>query len=480
MVLVFENPIQEGVFRQRAYYDLGYFIENVFAIELASFHKDMLRLLFRGQLVLLVLPRGFGKTTLISVGYTLWQLWRGMNRSIVIFSASREQSEGIIKLIQDKILSEPFFKNLVPSGRELKWNKHQIETSMGSMVSIRSLKPTSRGIRPDCIICDDILRDERYTQEQVKELFWSVIYPASDSGRGQIVLVGTPMSMDDLFYDLQYPAKDKLSLLDSAGLLPVVGKWQAVLMDDNGGWLKPLWENHTQFGSLRKLSATQALMGSLRFDREYLCNPMAGGASIFTEALLSRRHTVMHTGRVKGWDYYMGCDIALADESMSDYSVYTVIGRDENKNLFVVRMERYRGKSTEEQIERIKQLHKIFNFRKLVVEENGLSKGLALTLSQDTVVKSVFSGFVTTKNNKELLISNIQSALATGTLTLLDNEVLINELRCFSKVVRRDTMGRITKETYEGVGSKDDCVMSLGLALEAVYLKKSMYSFSVI
>lgn len=479
-MLKFKSTSDEAKFRFRAVFDFPFFLERVFNIKLAKFHLEVCSKLFEGQLVYLILPRGFGKTTIVSTGYTLWRIWREERKQVCIFSASREQSERIIKQVQDTLLdNSEFFKDIIPESRELKWNTRQIEAKNGNMAFVKPLKPTSRGIRPHYIICDDILRDEKYTQDQVKEIFWSVIFPSSDGGRAQIVCVGTPMTTDDLFFDLEHPEEDKAKTLNTTGLLPVGGKWKAVESDEQGNWKKPLWENHPQFGNLDNLRAMQAAMGSIRFDREYLVNPTAGGAAIFTENLLSRRHTEVHSEPREGWSYYLGCDIALADQAGSDFSVYTIIGKDGNGNLFISKLERYKGKSTEWQINRIKELHGIFRFRKIVIEENGLSKGMVRTLCEDYVTKSVTEGFNTTSSNKELLIGSIQSSLSTGTLTLLDNEILINELRCFSKVIKKDLLGKIIKETYEGVGSKDDTVMSLGLALEAVHLKPSSYSFKV-
>ncbi|MBW6469633.1 MAG: hypothetical protein K0A90_00245 [Methanosarcinaceae archaeon] len=475
----FATPIDEALFRQKAYFSLQVFIEGVFDIKFAPFHVDMTNYLFSGQIVYLILPRGFGKTTNVSVGYVLWRLWREKKCKIAMFSASREQTESNLKQVHDIIMNNPFFKNLRPEGTDMKWNTRQLETVTGNMAFVKPLKPTSRGVRPNFTICDDILRDEKYTQDQVKDLFWNVIFPASDMGRGQIVLVGTPMTTDDLLNDLQYPSKEIKEVLKKARLTPVGGRWQAAITDKNGKWIAPLWKDHPQFGSLDNLKATRALMGGLRFDREYMCNPLAGGSSIFTENLLENRHVEIQNKPRDGWIYYMGGDIALADQSKADFSVYTIIGVNPEGTQYIVKLERYQGMKTERQIERIVKLHKIFNFRQIVIEENGLSKGLVRTLTEMQETKSVMKGFITTQANKELLIANIQSALSTGTLILLDNEILINELRSFSKVVRKDLMGRVLKETYEGVGNKDDCVMSLGMALEASYSKKSSYSFDV-
>jgi len=475
----FKTAIDEATFRQKAFFSLQTFIEGVFDITFAPFHVTMTNYLFQGQIVYLILPRGFGKTTNVSVGYVLWRLWREHKCKIAMFSASREQTESNLKQVHDIIMENDFFKNLRPDGTDVKWNTRQLETRNGNMAFVKPLKPTSRGVRPNFTICDDILRDEKYTQDQVKDLFWNVIFPASDMGRGQIVLVGTPMTTDDLLNDLQYPSKEIKEVLKKARLTPVGGRWQAAKTDKNGKWIEPLWTNHPQFGSLDNLKATRALMGGLRFDREYMCNPMAGGSSIFTENLLENRHTEIQNQARDKWSYYLGCDIALSDQSKADYSVYTVIGVNPEGVQYIVRLERYKGMKTEDQIDRIVKLHKIFNFRQIVVEENGLSKGMVRTLTEKQETRSVMKGFMTSQSNKELLIANIQSALSTNTLILLDNEILINELRSFSKVVRKDLMGRVLKETYEGVGNKDDCVMSLGMALEASYSKKSNYSFEV-
>lgn len=452
--------------------DFPYFAGNVVlpelgdGFELDKFHYDMANLLYNNKFVYIISPRGHLKTTLFSIAYPIWIMYRQQRKRISLISASLQQSWSNMEIIQNVIESSPHLKHLIPSSRRDTWNRGQINTTTRCTCFVRPFRPSIRGTHVHYSICDDILRDEEITQEQAIEYFWSLIFPITRTLKGQHVVIGTPMTTDDLFAQLENPAKknpqniDIAKILGKAGMLPIGNRWQAVVTNKKGKWLRPLWEK--QF-TLDQHEATRYLQGSLIFDREYMCNPRAGGSAIFTENLLSKRHSLELNIRRKGCLYFLGVDVAISEKQTSDFTVFMVIEMDAYRNLRVVKMERYQGKSTDWQIRRIKELHRDFNFATIEIEDRGLSKGMVRTLQEDEETRYVTDPFVTGKINKELLVSGIESSLSTGELTLLDTEVLINELKNFG--IKKDRSG---KQTYEALGGHDDTVIALGLAIHAI------------
>lgn len=428
------------------------FAQKYLGLHVDDFHNEMISYLFQGRMVWLQLPRQHGKTTLVSEGYNVWRLWREYDWNFGLTSSSLQtQSYKIMDEIQKVIMDNEALKHLVPTNRSETWNKGEINTTNGNKLTVLPFTDSALGTSLNLLIVDDLLRDSDITQEEIKNKFFTIFFPMVHARKGQIVFVGTPKTVDDLFYIL---SNDKTW---------VGKKWQAVITDESGKWIKPLWERTY---SIELLSNIRNTVGSLIFDREYMCNPTAGSSSLFKEEILKKRSSLELSQKREGFSYYLGCDIALSEKAQADFSVFTVIERDNFANLRVVKIERYKGMETKDQIERIRRLHIDFDFRKILIEDVGLSMGMAKEITNDVPenpLRNVADKFSTRHANKELLVSRLEAVLSSGTLTLLDNEILLSELRNFG--IKKDR--KTGKQTYESLGGHDDCVMSLGLAVEA-------------
>lgn len=454
--------------------EVGNFIEfeeKIMGRTLSWFHKEDVSLVWNNRFCYFILPRGHGKTTLFSIDLPIYLMYTRSNYKICLASSALEQSVKIMEEVQRQIENNIYLQWLKPEKQRDVWNKTQTNTSNGNQYLVKTFNPTIRSFHGDLFIFDDVLRDENLTQQEVKNIFWGVAFPTMMTRKGKIIVVGTPMTTDDLLSDFinidcateksEPEIWDKHQVCQKGGLLPTGVKRQAVIIDDNGNWLEPLWkENFT----LDELKSIKALQGGLIFDREYMTNPHAGSGAIFTEEILSKRHNEELYAPNEGCSYYLGVDVAISENNTADYSVFMVLEVNKSNLVREVRIERYRGKPTSWQINRIKELHARFNFRKIVIEDRGLSQGMAREMQMDMILRPVMELFVTTKSSKELIISRIESALSTGVLSLLDNIIHINELKSFG--IKRDRFG---KTTYEALSGHDDTVMALGFALEGIF-----------
>ncbi len=246
-------------------------------------------------------------------------------------------------------------------------------------------------------------------------------------------------------------------------------KIQAI--DDN--FIKPLWPEKY---SAKKLERLRNSMGSASFNKEYMCKPIATGTALFPYELVKscmQKIEIESEARVAG-EYFLGADIALGTKKSSDYSVYQILKKFDNQ-LIYVRKERYQGKPSDEQKDRIRYLKKVFNLRKGVLEAVGLSIDIVNELtSVDKGFPGVFKAYITTRKNKELILSKLESYMRNGALILDEtDEVLIEELLTFG--LKQDNQG---KQTYEALGKHDDCVIALALAVEAADSVNSYVSIS--
>jgi len=444
----------------RCNFDFPFFCEHILGIKnLNEFHMEPTKYIYNEREILIIWPRGHLKTTIWSIAYPIWRLWRERGIEICIVSSALEQSQKIIEEIQKRIEDNDFLRELVPKNRQETWNKSQLNTENGNKCYHKPFNSTARGTHVDYLIPDDILREENLSQEQIKDYFWGIFYPAVQTRKGQILMVGTPMTTKDLFAEVSNMPDWK------------VIKKACVEVDDSGKWLRPIWDKRF---NLDELQFMKEHMGSLRFEREYMCNPIGGGANIFKNIKIGTQSELNRA--LPSDDYYMGCDIAMQTGAKRDWLVFSVLGKDRKTGLIKQRkLERYQGWGEDRIIQRIKELHKIFNFKKIMIENIGMSVGLVKTLKGERELP--VEGYQTDRKGKEGLISSISVGFETSALEILDNTIQYNELICF-KAKEDDRTGKVT---YEGVGEHDDTVIALGLAMAAIEIEKTgMVSFSII
>jgi len=431
--------------------DFKFFVERVIGDEFPDFVSGYIRKIIdpKNKTIVIQLPRGHSKTTTISINFSIWHLWKEQKFKIAITSSTMTQSMRILEEIQLKLEDNEFLVGLVPPSKSTSWNKTEMITTNGCICFAKQFNDTARGEHVDLLICDDVLRAEGITHTQIKEIFWGIFYPYVQTRGGRIIVVGTPLQTDDLLAELSKK-------------FPVSIKLQAIITNDKGEWIRPLWE--TRF-SLEKFKDIMENQGGLIFAREYMCNPLAAGSKIFAGWLVQRQLKSVEINEPrKNENYFLAIDIALSAEKSADFTVFCVIGKDDNGILWVRKVERYKGLPTDDIINKTRELNKKFRFHKIYPEATGLGKGIALDMKNvatNPSIAPIVEPFDTNRKNKELIIGHLQGQLMAGNLFLANNEQMIYELQTFDKMVDE----RTGKETYESVGEHDDTVMALAIAV---------------
>lgn len=457
------NEVLQGMsaveFSTRAMFDFKFFVERVFGDEVPEYVNEVVRDILdvlsddTKDGIAIQIPRGHSKTWSFTMNFAVWMLWRNDNFRMCLASSALTQAEDFMDEIQGRLKDNDFFKGSIPNMTKHAWNKSKTTFNNGSRYIVRPFSDTIRGTHVNAFFLDDILREGQMTIEELAKVFWGILYPTVQTKGGKIIFVGTPMSIGDLFSELE----TKSSF--------VVKKYQAVSTDESGNWIRPLWPSKFSLEKLRKIKDT---MSPMFFEREYMCNPLAGSAGIFGAELIKRQSDSYEIPeRRLNCNYYLGIDIALSSQARADFTVFVVIEKDEKGKLWMRRLERYKGVDTHFIIDRAKELDRIFQFVKLMPENRGLSQGIVMDMQNTKLHPQIAlrtEGFITTKNNKEALISNLSQQLSSGNLHLIPNDILLKEMMAFSKVI--DKSG---KETFEGIGEHDDTVMALGIAVNAAF-----------
>ena len=467
------NGCTNEEFQVKAIFDFSYFIERTFGRRLASFHREQLEVTNRGRNICVISPRGHLKTTIFSVYFSLWKLYTEPKTHIMLVSSTIKQAQDIMSTIQGLIDENELLKDMVPSNRFESWNKSEINTSMGGKLQVLPFNDTIRGHHVNYAIWDDIIRESKLSQEDCKKLFWSVGYPCTQTKKGKNVVVGTPLTADDLLAEITGDDDEGKPLHPEF----VSVKYSAVITDEEGNWIRPLWEENFTLEELRNI---RSAMGPLSFDREYLCNPFAGSAGVFTREILTSQ---LHSGKSMEPDphclYFLGVDVAISKAIKADYSAFSVLEKRPDGMFYQVWLDRRKGKSTQEQIGIVRDLHRKFHFTNIIIEKRGLSEGMVKDMLDDGELRSITIPFVTTHNTKEGLITRLQGALASKQLFILDEDIQLKELQAFGIKEKLDTMG-VRKVCFESLSGHDDTVIALALSYEGASKLIGKFSMEVI
>ena len=425
---------------------------------MSVFHREVADLIEGNRFVVVMAPRQHGKTELGTIAQALWRAYSADEPKIILIVSNVDDQAGkVIGRVRDIIESNELLRAvLMPDSiYKEKWAATELHCRNGVKIIARGLSPKIRGLPVHHLMLDDVLRDDPGSTGKTKKLFREVVLPTINATKGTISVVGTPQSRIDLLHDL---------LEKDNGWSKAT--YKAVITDNTGKWLKPLWPSRYTLEELRNIQAT---MDSVSWSKEMMCNPVSGNASLYPWSLIENCivEGLGEDGMVKSdRSYYLGCDIAISDKGGSDYSVFTIGEQLDRGPLKIVHVVREKGKSTEKQLNIIRDLNKKYGFNKILVEQNGISYELAKEVMRDPDLRTRAEGFTTTNKNKIRILGAIEIAFRNKALFIPKNEILVEELLNFGIREKEDGFGGRT-QSYEGLGAHDDCVMSLALCLEA-------------
>lgn len=442
-----------------------HFSAYVMGNKIGSMHEEWISALDSPLDIGLMAARGHFKTTTMSVSYPLWRMYKETDPRIILgVSATQSQSAKNLDIIKHKILTVPILKRrLLPERlHATKWSDRIIKTRNGHIMYSHPFNDSVRGIHADLCISDDVLKAEITTNvEEAKNVFYGTIFPTTKSRRGKHIVIGTPTSYKDLLHDLS--SKQTFKVL----------KYPAVIMDGQGKWIRPIFPEHF---TLQQLSEIKATMPPHLWAREYMCEPVSSETSVFSSEILQASIRNHEAERVF-YDMpeaqpmkFLGCDIAVSETEKSDWSVFSVLEKLDNRPYFLREVIR-KKLSPAANVEEIERLHKVNCFTKILIERTGTGFATAKDVCESDITKSVSESFDTKAQTKPKILSNLEMAMTYNLNTQSDkyeDALVIPDIPVLLSELGAMTYGRTRSgvEGYYSAAKHDDCVMSLALALE--------------
>ena len=461
-------------FYQKCISDFPFFVEKVLGYNLADFHLEQIDLMLRHRYTCVITPVSHGKTTLFSVSLPLWLLWKEKDFNICLVSSTEEQAQRALGIIQKTIETNPFLKHLVPSAKTVKWGSSYIHTTNGSKCYTKPFSDSARGIQPDLIVYDDLLRSRDVNMDLIKEIFWSVFIPRGQARGCKHVVVGTPQSDDDLLTDIEKDHTEMWATVRKA----------AVITNERGDWIKPLWP---AVFSLKQLDDLKKAVGLYRFNREFMCQPSGLEGGLFPPDMIagSCDDDLGFSYKIEG-DSFVGGDFAMSKSSTGDFTVITAVdslsgnhminGREIVDPIIIKHMTRNKGGNRIWNNTKLNWYNKTFLPQKMVLDGTTFGAVFVNDLQADGIF-AISQGFRPDQRNKLLL--NLRRLMEDGRIVIPTKEDeqftfgvtkhLLSELKGFEE---KKTPGGL--KTFKTNKKHDDSVMSLAMAVSQIVEMRPM------
>lgn len=406
--------------------------------------------------------RQHGKSTFWTVIQSIYRTSLFTNYNVLISSASEDQAVMLMGFLVRVIMNNEFLDS--KRSPSAKWSTTEISYNGGKIVA-KGVGAEVRGGTYDYIIGDDILRsDNKLSDEDVESYIDEELEPMIFVRKGQIVIVGTPQSDNDIFSTIEDRVREGSTW--TLNTYPAITNWERkqILCPDRFTW-----------DQLMKIRQTQT---AIKFDKEFMCITFSSGSQIFPAELrkaakvAGQNWTLYSRAKeddMRQWSYFMGVDCARAGTAGGDFTVVIVLAYNAvTQEKRIVWMWRKKGMKISQQVEQIAQISMNFNHPVILVERNNIGQDFVdmLVDNYNLNVQSFTTG--ARGQSKDDLIRYLLSAFENGKMIIPQGdkysretmEEVDRELERF--VVEITAAGN---EVMKGSGHrKDDIVMALALA----------------
>lgn len=366
------------------YENFIYFVKHFLAPHMASkfieepYYKEIYDAIWTHRHSLLQMPRGHSKTELVGVWLTLYlaacqpynPFYTRYKKQIteqMILGGDGEAKASWSQRIKHFFYESEYLQWLIPEGIDKKrsnsfWNESVIYLKNGHKLLIRAIgEKAIRGNHIDRLHADDLVTENSTMVDQaIKDKWDGAVDGTTTNKLAMVQVTGTPLRHSDILFHL----KDKGYNFTK---MPAILDWDKKIILSPGRWT---WDD---------LMATKNRIGSVKFQSEYMLNPIDDSKSLikgdWVRACMSSEVDLIRNRTAKFNAIYLGVDFAFEDRITSDRSAFVIIGEfqvNKVKYYQILDIITRKGMSVLEQFEFIKELHASYHFDLIGVEENSI------------------------------------------------------------------------------------------------------------
>lgn len=347
---------------------------------------------------LILMPRDHGKSRFAAF-YALWELTRDPTMRILYISNTTTLAEKQLGFIKDIMQSDTYRMywpemTHMEEGKRKRWTNSEIavddprraaEGIRDPSIMVAGLTTSITGLHFDLAVLDDVVTgDNAYTDEGREKVNRQYSFLASIEGaEAREVVVGTRYHPKDLYNEM---LNMTVSIYDDDGneidREPVYELFERQVEDRGDGTGQFLWPRQQApdgrwYGFDRNILATKfaKYVDKVQFYAQYYNNPNSS-----TEGAITRdKFQYFEPEKLKhnnGYWYLNGkrinliaaADFGYTVSKRADYTAIAVVGIDEDRNYYVLEIDRYKTRSIKEHFEHLLELHRKWDFKKLIAE----------------------------------------------------------------------------------------------------------------
>ena len=472
---------ETAIFSALAAEQFRLFTSEILDLDNAPFHQRLDDYLsnYTYQKLCVAMPRGFGKSTHLSIAYPLWEIAKNHDVRILLVSNTAETSKSFMSEIIGHIERNPKYqlwaklidpKRVGVAPRMRKRKKQEEHWSMNSIVierdGLKLKDPTIDSIglmgpvlskRADIIIVDDLVNQENaLTEEQrskIKDWVYTTLLPVLVPG-GRFICLGNTWHADDLMSHLlkdpQFQVKERMgAIIHEATRLDLWDSWANIHLDesltpedkeamataflaehktDMDTGIEVLWPERFSYADLY----LKRIANPYSFARMYQCDPSIRPNQKFLEkdierALAKGKDLVLQDTPRTEYDAAgttSGLDLAISQKDSSDDTVLLSLDRvqygagDIRTGDFVIRNIE-RGKPSPGETRQMLIRHDaLVKPRGIRVESNGYQEALIRDMGEQYIlpIRAYHTGGE--KNDPDIGVHSLAIMFSQGKIVL--------------------------------------------------------------
>lgn len=415
--------------------------------------------------VCVIAPRDHSKSTTLRVKllhHALFDKWRDKPFTCWLFSASKDLASRRLEEIRDDMKRHPQLSRYLDPKRG---NKLELRFTNGAWIRATSVGAAIRGEHPACIAFDDVLDDlGDMNMKTISEWFRKKITPMLSPGTS-IYVIGTPLSMIDLYHT---------EMLENSTWQS--GTWSAIVNWDeykSDPTILPqeLWP---EFRPLDFLLEQKEAMGELSFVQEYLCKVIDDDAAVYPRNLTRKNldmDSILEKEKIHESKYSIGFDPAHGVGQ--DFSVMVVLRQDSDGFIHFVNMWRRNDFPPDKQADMILEWNTRYGTPAFAVESVGFQQMYETLLQQKGGVIDYRESKVSNRTLKQGLLNRLRVWFERDLVMMPYGD---HETRSMVNTLLEELETHAWKEgLIVDLGKHNDCVMALAHAIDQFTLKHPDY-----
>lgn len=378
--------------------------------------------------IVIVLPRGFGKSIYTWLFFPAWNVLAGKYRYIVYIASSKEKAIMQFRTFRAELESHSLLRSCVEilSNRvdmieyldKLTGKMHMI-ACYGAGQNLRGLRYKEH--RPDIVILDDIEDFEevqsKEQRQKLKEWFFADVLPLSVAGR--FFIIGTILHEDSFLNSLVTEPPEGFEVLKYA------------ILDGHGN---SIWPERFPVSKIQQIKEEYHKRGLLHiFYAEYMNEPIADETRTFKKEWF--QYFNPKDIDLERCSVYTAVDLAISEKETADYTAVVTVAVSPENHWFVLDCD-YGRYDPFEQIEAIFRTIIKWKPLKVGIEKVAYQKALIHLLQKEMPKRNIFFEIVPLEAGKakDIRIRALQPRFqartiwfpaGAGFLTELEDELLM-------------------------------------------------------